>query len=118
MSVVAGMTLAGCALPALAAAEPNVDAAVAQLQDLGLTQLSSMPSGRVLPLRVFSDAAGLAAKGEAPGQGTIRLTYLGGDTFGSEFDSAFRFTVFFENGKAVKARMIKDGATMDGVRRP
>ncbi|MEO8624396.1 MAG: serine hydrolase domain-containing protein [bacterium] len=77
-----------------------------------------MPSGRVLPLRVFSDADGLAAKGEAPGQGTIRLTYLGGDTFGAEFDSAFRFTVFFENGKAVKARLIKDGATMEGVRRP
>ena len=40
----AGMALA---LPAAASAEPTVDAAKAIYQDLGLTQLTSMPSGRV-----------------------------------------------------------------------
>jgi hypothetical protein len=40
------MTLA---VPAVAAAEPSVDAAVAKYQALGLTQLASMPSGRALP---------------------------------------------------------------------
>src|SRR3954453_3807065 len=49
LGAVAGMALAGCAVPAVAAAEPTVDAAVAQLQALGLTPLSAMPSGRVLP---------------------------------------------------------------------
>jgi len=48
------MALAGCALPAVAAAEPTVDAAVAELQGLGLTQLSSMPSGRVLPTGILN----------------------------------------------------------------
>src|SRR4051812_24709775 len=41
--------LAPCALPAVAAAEPTVDAAVAAYQDLGLTTIATMPSGRVLP---------------------------------------------------------------------
>ena len=54
VSVVAGMTLAGCALPAVAAAEPNVDAAVAELQSLGLTPLAAMPSGRVLPTGILN----------------------------------------------------------------
>jgi hypothetical protein len=35
--------------PAVAAAEPTVDAAVAEFQALGLTQLSQFPSGRVVP---------------------------------------------------------------------
>ena len=35
--------------PAVAAAEPTVDAAVAEFQALGLTQLSQLPSGRVVP---------------------------------------------------------------------
>jgi len=77
-----------------------------------------LPSGRVLPLRVFGDADGLAAKGEAPGQGTIRLVYLGSDSFGAEFDASLRLTVVFENGAAVKARLMQGGVTMEGARRP
>jgi hypothetical protein len=51
----AGVALAACAVPAAAvAAEPSVDAAVAQLRDLGLTPLASMPSGRVLPTGILN----------------------------------------------------------------
>ena len=39
---------AALALPATASAEPTVDAAKAIYQDLGLTQLTAMPSGRVV----------------------------------------------------------------------
>ncbi len=46
--------MAGCALPAAASAEPNVDAAVAALKDLGLTPLTAMPSGRVVSPTVGS----------------------------------------------------------------
>ena len=35
--------------PAVAAAEPTVDAAVAEFQALGLTPLTQFPSGRVVP---------------------------------------------------------------------
>ena len=77
-----------------------------------------MQSGRVLPLRVFSDANGLAAKGEAPGQGTIRLVYVGDDTFGAEFDAALRLAFVVESGRAVKARLTQRGQTREGLRRP
>jgi hypothetical protein len=40
---------AALALPAAASAEPTVDQAVAQYEALGLTTLSQMPSGRVVP---------------------------------------------------------------------
>src|SRR3954463_1904305 len=54
LGLVAGATLAGCAVPAMAAAaEPSVDAAVAQFKDLGLTPLAGMPSGRALPTGVL-----------------------------------------------------------------
>src|SRR5215207_1080151 len=49
------LTAAACASlmvgisPAVAGAEPTVDAAVAQLQGLGLQPLTQMPSGRVVP---------------------------------------------------------------------
>jgi hypothetical protein len=76
-----------------------------------------MQSGRVLPLRVFSDANGLAAKGEAPGQGTIRLVYIGEDTFGAEFDAAMRLAFVLEDGRAVKARLTQRGQTREGLRR-
>jgi D-alanyl-D-alanine carboxypeptidase len=77
-----------------------------------------MPSGRVLPLRVFNDANGLAARGEAPGQGTIRLIYIGDDTFGAEFDAATRLSFVLEKGRAVKARFTQGGQTREGLRRP
>ena len=77
-----------------------------------------LQSGRVLPLRVFSDANGLAAKGEAPGQGTIRLVYIGDDTFGAEFDAALRLAFVLEDGRAVKAQLTQRGQTREGLRRP
>ena len=76
-----------------------------------------LPAGRVLPLRVFSDATGLLAKGESPGQGTFRLIYVGGDTFGSEFDASLRLTVLFEGKRPVKAQLQQRGVTMEGPRR-
>jgi hypothetical protein len=45
-AAVAGATLAACVPAAASAAEPTVDAAVAAYNDLGLTQLTGMPSGR------------------------------------------------------------------------
>ena len=41
-------------MPAVASAEPNVDAAVAAFKDLGLTPLTAMPSGRVVSPTVGS----------------------------------------------------------------
>lgn len=77
-----------------------------------------LPSGRVLPVNVFSDANGLSAKGEGPGQGTFRLVYLGGDTFGAEFDASLRVTILFDGKQPVKAVMQQGGVTMEGPRRP
>ena len=48
MKVLIAAAGAALALPATASAEPTVDAAKAIYQDLGLTQLTSMPSGRVV----------------------------------------------------------------------
>jgi hypothetical protein len=42
----AGAALAMCAAPSIAKADPVVDAAVAQLNDLGIGTLTGMPSGR------------------------------------------------------------------------
>src|SRR5689334_12060913 len=41
--------LVGCAMPAAASAEPNVDAAKAAFDALGLTTISQFPSGRTAP---------------------------------------------------------------------
>ncbi len=76
-----------------------------------------LPNGNVLPLRVFADDDGLVAHGEAPGQGTIRLVYLGADTFGAEFDASLRLSFVFEHGVAVKAHLLQRGMTMEGPRR-
>ena len=48
MGAAVAAALVGCAMPAVASAEPNVDAAVAAFKDLGLTPLTTMPSGRVV----------------------------------------------------------------------
>ena len=48
MKVLIAAAGAALALPATASAEPTVDAAKAIYQDLGLTQLANMPSGRVV----------------------------------------------------------------------
>ena len=48
MSAAVAAALVGCAMPAVASAEPNVDAAVAAFKDLGLTPLTQFPSGRVV----------------------------------------------------------------------
>ena len=42
----AGAALGLCAAPSIANADPTVDAAVAQLNDLGIGTLTGMPSGR------------------------------------------------------------------------
>jgi hypothetical protein len=54
MGVAVAAALVGCAMPAAASAEPNVDAAVAAFKDLGLTPLTTMPSGRVVSNTVGS----------------------------------------------------------------
>ena len=54
MSAAVAAALVGCAVPAAASAEPNVDAAVAAFKDLGLTPLTTMPSGRVVSPTVGS----------------------------------------------------------------
>ena len=54
MGAAVAAALAGCAMPAVASAEPNVDAAVAAFKDLGLTPLTTMPSGRVVSPTVGS----------------------------------------------------------------
>ena len=77
-----------------------------------------MRDGGVLPLRVFSEGNALVAKGEAPGQGTIRLVYLGDDTFGAEFDAAVRLAFVVENGRAIRAQFTQRGLTREGLRRP
>jgi hypothetical protein len=41
-----GLGLLACTLPSVARADPNVDAAVVEFNNLGLTPLSAMPSGR------------------------------------------------------------------------
>lgn len=76
-----------------------------------------MQSGRVLPLRVSSEDNALVVQGDAPGQGTIRLVYVGDDTFGAEFDAAVRLAFVVENGKATKARFTQRGQTREGLRR-
>ncbi len=48
MGAAVAAALVGCAVPAAASAEPNVDAAVAAFKDLGLAPLTTMPSGRVV----------------------------------------------------------------------
>lgn len=54
MGAAVAAALVGCAVPAAASAEPNVDAAVAAFKDLGLTPLTTMPSGRVVSPTVGS----------------------------------------------------------------
>src|SRR4051812_16488018 len=48
LTIAAAAIVAGTAVPAIASAEPNVDAAVAAFKDLGLAPLTTMPSGRVV----------------------------------------------------------------------
>jgi len=54
MGAAVAAALVGCAVPAVASAEPNVDAAVAAFKDLNLTPLTTMPSGRVVSPTVGS----------------------------------------------------------------
>src|SRR5690349_14324515 len=54
MAAAAVAAVAGCSVPAAASAEPTVDAAVAAFKDLGLTPLTTMPSGRVVSPTVGS----------------------------------------------------------------
>lgn len=77
-----------------------------------------MAGGRVTPLRVLSDGNGLAAQSVEPGQGTIRLTYIGDDTFTAEFDASTRIQFVMLNGTALEARFTQRGQTRAGLRRP
>ena len=45
------------------------------------------------------DSLAHAFLADAPGQGTIRLVYVGDDTFGAEFDAALRLSFVLEDGR-------------------
>ncbi|MBE2319184.1 hypothetical protein DVA67_024625 [Solirubrobacter sp. CPCC 204708] len=49
LAAAAAAVVAGCAVPAVASAEPTVDAAKAAFDELGLTTIAQFPSGRTAP---------------------------------------------------------------------
>lgn len=87
---------------------------------VGVYDLKPM-TGRDLTVRVLEEGDGLVAQTEAPGQPPqpkIPLLFLGDDTFGAAFDPTLRFTIFFENGAATRARLVVRSRTSEGPRRP
>ena len=48
----------------------------------------------------------------------MTFRYLGNDTFGLANDPTLRATVLFENGRATKIRILQQGNTTIGTRRP
>jgi CubicO group peptidase (beta-lactamase class C family) len=77
-----------------------------------------LPNDRTLPLRIFQEGDALMSQAEGPGQGKFPMLYKGNDTFGAEFDPTLKLTILFENGKAVRARLVQRGNTMEGPREP
>jgi hypothetical protein len=75
-----------------------------------------LPDGRILPFRIFAEGEELM--GQAEGQGKQPLRYLGKDTFGADFDPNLRLTFTVTDGKAVSAKLLQNGATMNVTRRP
>jgi CubicO group peptidase (beta-lactamase class C family) len=71
---------------------------------------------RTLALTLRAEGEGLV--GQAEGQGTIPLLYLGDDTFGASFDPAMRLTLVREGGRVVRVTLLQGGATVDGPRQP
>jgi hypothetical protein len=112
-SAVLGLPLPAAPTPARVTALPATQRARYEgVYDLRL------PTGQVLPLHIVADTAGLTAQADGPGQGKIRLDYLGDDTFGAAFDPSMRLTVLFESTHATRLRLQQGGGTVEGPRRP
>jgi hypothetical protein len=74
------------------------------------------PDGSLLPIKLFVDGEELMA--QADGQDKAPLRYLGDDTFGADFDPKVRLIFKVEGGKAISAKLLQNGATMNVTRRP
>jgi predicted alpha/beta superfamily hydrolase len=77
-----------------------------------------MADGKPARYRIFLDAGTLKVRPEDRPNGAMVLRYLGNDTFGMVNDPTVRATVLFENGRATKIRVVQQGNTTMGTRRP
>jgi CubicO group peptidase (beta-lactamase class C family) len=76
------------------------------------------PNGRTLPLKIFVNGTTLMAVADGVGPGANQVLYYGNDVFGMPFDPALRMT-FLKDGDVVsRVRLLLNGVTLEGKRRP
>jgi hypothetical protein len=75
-----------------------------------------LPDGQILPFLIYAEGDQLL--GQAGGQGSTLLKYLGDDTFGADFDPTVRIVFTVESGRVTRGKLLQRGAAMYIARRP
>jgi D-alanyl-D-alanine carboxypeptidase len=112
------LVFAALGLPTLARTSPVRRALPADEQTRYTGIYDLRQENEVFTLHVFQQFGTLMLQAEGPGQGKFPLFYYGNDTFGASVDSTLRLTIFFDGGRAVRARLVQNGNVSEGARRP
>jgi len=76
------------------------------------------PDRRTLPLTIFVNGTALMAAADGLGPGASPVLYYGNHVFGMPFDPALRMTFVEDGGVVSRVRLVSNGYSMEGRRRP